>query len=252
MLMEITVKDFMELQPGYPRVDKTAAFYLGIAVRLAKAWDASQLLAWLDDGTRRDVVLALVGYYQDIVADAGLWRAFTTLHRHRHGQPLPHYERSDDYIDYELNLDDVRYIIWYTITGERTDAILSPHDRQLERLAVLLHHILDEHYEQAPHPTELTLLAGVDLADVADAQNIYDFTYWLFWRSYLMRPSSTAALNAHRPEAHAIISNPGRVDVDSQLHDLNDRIMLSTPAGPIKLTIGQWVQLIVDGTLPEE
>ena len=65
--MEISVKDYMERQPNNPKVVETDQFYLWIALRLAKVWDESPWLRGLDDAVRRDVVLAVTGYYQDVV-----------------------------------------------------------------------------------------------------------------------------------------------------------------------------------------
>lgn len=45
--MEITVKQYMERQPGNPKVQETDQFYLWIALRLAKLWDESPgCVAW--------------------------------------------------------------------------------------------------------------------------------------------------------------------------------------------------------------
>ena len=137
--MEITVKDYMERQPGSPKVAETDQFYLWIALRLAKLWDESPWLRNLEDDVRRDVVLAVTGYYQDVVADGGLWRSFTRLHSERFGSPLPHYGLGEDYIDYELNVEDVRYVMWWTIAGETGREALDPHDKELEALAMAFH-----------------------------------------------------------------------------------------------------------------
>ena len=93
----------MERQPGSPKVAETDQFYLWIALRLAKLWDESPWLRNLEDEVRRDVVLAVTGYYQDVVADGGLWRSFTRLHSERFGSPLPHYGLGEDYIDLVLS-----------------------------------------------------------------------------------------------------------------------------------------------------
>ena len=122
--MEISVKDYMERQPRNPKVEETDQFYLWIALRLAKLWDESPWLRGLDDEVRRDVVLAVTGYYQDVVADGGLWRSFTRMHNARNGNPVPHYDVSDDYVDFELNVEDVRYVMWWTIAGEAGSDVL--------------------------------------------------------------------------------------------------------------------------------
>jgi hypothetical protein len=248
--MDISVKDYMERQPGNPKVAETDQFYLWIALRLARVWDESPWLKSLDDDVRRDVVLAVTGYFQDVVADGGLWRSFTRLHSNRHGSPLPHYRCSEGYIDYELNVEDVRYVMWWTIVGERGCDVLDPHDQELEALATAFHLLLDEEYEEAPVPRQFCIASEVDLDNPLDAQRIYDYAYWLYWRSFLLRPSSLAVMERAMPEAHAIIASAGEHDARPLLQDLNERLMSSEPAGPIPLTTAQWLHLIIEDHLP--
>lgn len=249
--MEITVKDYMECQPGNPKVAVTDRFYLWVALRLAKMWDESPWLHDLDDAMRRDVVLAVTGYFQDVVADGGLWRSFTRLHNARHGKPLPHYARCEDYVDYELNHDDVRFVMWWTIAGERGSDVLDPHGKELDALATAFHMLLDEEYEKAPVPQQFCIASEVDLDSPLDAQRIYDYAYWLYWRSFLLRPSSRAVMERAMPQAHAIIAEAGEHDARPLLLDLNERLMANEPAGPIPLKTAQWLKLIVDDELPE-
>jgi len=250
--MEISVKDYMERQPGNPRVAETDQFFLWIALRLARLWDEAPWLRALDDNVRREVVLAVTGYYQDVVADAGLWRSFTRLHSERHGSPLPFYGRRGDYVDYELNVDDVRYVMWWTIAGMMGTDALDPHDSELEALATAFHMLLDQEYEEAPVPRQLCIASEVDLDNPQDAQRIYDYAYWLYWRSFLLRPSSQAVMDRATPQAHAIIARAGKSDARPLLLELNERLMSTEPAGPIPLTTAQWLRLIIDDELPAE
>ena len=248
--MDIEVKDYMERQLGNPKVSETDQFYLWVALRLAKLWDESPWLHDFDDEVRRDVVLAVTGYFQDVVADGGIWRSFTRLHSTCHGSPVPHYGRGEEYVDYELNRDDVRFVIWWTIAGEEGDA-LDPHDAGLEALATAFYMLLDEEYEQAPVPRQYCIANEVDLDNPQDARRIYDYAYWLYWRSFLLRPSSQAVIQRAMPEAHAIIERAGESDARPLLLELNERLMFTQPAGPIPLTTAQWLRLIVDDELPQ-
>ncbi|MBR6248211.1 MAG: DUF3843 family protein [Muribaculaceae bacterium] len=244
--MDISVKDYLLTQPGFPRVSPTDPYYLEVAVALSHAWQAWGGLGELSEAVRRQVVLATVCYFQDIVADAGLWRTFTRLHNERHGQPLPHYGRSDDYIDYELNVDDLRYLIWYIIAGEHApEPGLEPDDADIARLAEVLHAVLDERYTEAPVAPDWQMLSAVDIDNPAEAQEAYRLAYWMFWRSYLMRPTSLAATRHAMPEAQAIIARYAGEDASPALADLNDTLMVSRPAGPLSLTIGQWIEEII-------
>ena len=249
--MEISVKDYMNRQPGNPKVAPTDQFYLWIALRLAKIWDESPWLRDLDDEVRRDVVLAVTGYYQDVVADGGVWRSFIRLHGVRHGSPLPHYNCGEDYVEYELNFNDVRYVIWWTIAGVCGCDVLDPQNEELEALAMAFHLLLEEEYADAPVPRQFCIASEVDLEDPADARRIYDYAYWLYWRSFLMRPSSQALMDRMMPEAHAIIAEAGDSDARPMLLEFNDRLMSTHPVGPIPLTMAQWLRLIIEDRLPE-
>ena len=116
--MEISAKEFMRMQPNTKKVTEAEKYYMLLATRLAKRWDDCDRFTDLSDSERQAVVLAVVGYFQDIVTDAGIWRSFTMMHEHLYGKPLPFFPRSENYIDYELNLDDLRFLIWYALEGQ--------------------------------------------------------------------------------------------------------------------------------------
>ena len=119
-----------------------------------------------------------------------------------------------------------------------------------EALAIAFFTLLDQEYEQAPVPRQLCIAADVDLNDPQDAQRIYDYAYWLYWRSYLLRPSSQAVMARAMPRAHAIIARAGESDARPLLQELNEQLMSSEPAGPIPLTTAQWLRLIIDDEMP--
>lgn len=249
--MRITEHDFMLMQPNKGHRSSTDQYYHQLACRLAGLWESDGCFLSLPERARRAVVLAVVGYFQDIVADAGLWRSFTMMHNHLYGKPLPFYERADDYIDYELNRDDLRFLIWYTLDGMSLQNFLySPLNRDIEWLANLFFAALDEVYEQAPTPIELSVAVGVDPTDVEDAGAIYDLSRWLFFDSYLMKPAAKAVLARMLLEAREIMKREQH-DRESKLDDLQDRTMLSATTGPLQLSIGQWVELIATGKIPE-
>lgn len=112
------------------------------------------------------------------------------------------------------------------------------------------HMLLDKEYEQAPVPRQFCIASEVDLDDPADARRIYDYAYWLYWRSFLLRPSSLAIMDKAMPEAQTIIAQAGDSDARPLLQDLNERLMTTQPAGPIALTAAQWLRLIIDDILP--
>lgn len=250
--MEITIKDFMLKQPNYPDVAESDKYYIILANRLAKLLDNSRLLVNTPEQVRKDVVLAVVGYFQDVVADAGIWRSFSTMCKELYGTPLPIYRIPDDYIESELNEIDVQFVVWYVMemSSER-NGTLSPYDRDVERVSHLFFSVLDAAYDDAPVPVELQMALDVDLTDESEAQRIYDLSYWLFWDSYFLRPAAKEALRAATERAHEIIrANKDEDEARRQLAQLNRDVMVESYTGPLSLSIGEWIKLIVDGKMP--
>lgn len=243
----------MGVQPGNWNVDNgsSSRYYLALAQRLARLWDNAHRFLSLPEGTRRAVVLAVVGYYQDVVTDAGIWRSFVALHEHLYGTPLPFYGRSDGYVDYELNLDDLRFIIWYTIEGQQmVNYQFSPLDQNIAWLARLFFKVLDEQYETAPNAVDYSLTTGVDPTDETDASGIYDLSRWLFYNCYLMTPAAKRVMRHTTMLMAKIMTSKEEPDPMQRITDLRDRTMLSNPTGPLSLTVGQWIKMIATNELP--
>ena len=247
--MEITVNDFMLKQPNYPQVAESDKYYMVLAGRLAKMWDNAHVLMNVDDEVRRDTVLAVIGYFQDVVADAGIWRSFSTMCYHLYGRPVPFFDRPDDYIDSELNLIDLQFIIWYVIDSENGNpGHLSPFDKNVEHLARLFFGLLDAVYEDAPTPVAYNMALDVDFHDEQDREKAYDLSHWLFWNCYFMRPAATSTLHMAAAKAQEIIqAHPDKDEAQRHLLEMNRQLMVENTTGPLSLTLGEWMELIVNG-----
>ncbi|MGM9869992.1 MAG: DUF3843 family protein [Sodaliphilus sp.] len=249
--MEISAKKFMRMQPYARKVTEVEEYYLRLAIRLAKEWNKMGALPHLSDAQREAVVLAVVGYFQDVVTDAGIWRSFTMMHRHLYGKSIPFYPRTDSYTDDELNLDDLRFIIWYAIEGQHYHNFnISPFHGDIERLARRFFEILDEVYEHAPEARAYNLKIGVDPEDPADANSIFELSSWLFYHCYFLKHAGKIAIAKAQIEAREMLKKEGE-NAAEKIQDLLDRLMLSQPCGPLALPIGQWVQMMATGHLPQ-
>lgn len=90
---------------------------------------------------------------QDIVSDAGLWRSFVDANRELYGWSVPFHEIPENYIDYELNREDVRFLVWYTVAMLwEEQRFIFPHDARLLDFADGCFAILEEVYDDAPVP----------------------------------------------------------------------------------------------------
>ena len=249
--MEISAKKFMRMQPYAHKVTEVEEYYLHLAGKLAKEWDKIGALPFLSDAQREAVVLAVVGYFQDIVTDAGIWRSFTMMHRHLYGKSIPFYPHTDAYTIDELNLDDLRFMIWYAIEGQHYHNFnISPLHEDIERLAERFFEMLDEVYEHAPEARTYNLKIGVDPDDANDANSIFELSSWLFYHCYFLKHAAKIAIANAQIEAHEILQKEGEKAAE-KIQDLLDRLMLSQPCGPLALPIGQWVEMMATGHLPQ-
>ena len=128
----ITLDELLYLRPNYPEHTKHDEFFLDLAKRLLHDTIDLPYREDMPEDIAKRMALTLTGYMEDILADAGLWRSFIEECRYLYGYTLPFYEVSDDYVDYELNREDVRFLVWYvTATLWQERRLISPYDEKL-------------------------------------------------------------------------------------------------------------------------
>lgn len=109
----ISKQQFLMWQPAAPQEKSTDTYYLSLANRLAAIAKDKGLFPHYPEKAVERAALALVGYYQDVICDAGVWRSFISENRRLYGFTVPFYDDGGDYLDYELNQIDVRFMVWY-------------------------------------------------------------------------------------------------------------------------------------------
>lgn len=246
---KITMQQFLLRQPSYPEVVPTDRCYLELANSLLVTADRNNLFPGWPESVVRRAALALVGYYQDVIADAGPWHAFISECRRLYGKFLPFFDISDDYMECELNLEDVRFMVWYAMAMNCEERrVVSPFDDSLASGALEWYKILEDEYEEMPMPENHYMTRGLDLHDPEDAKAVYDFGNWLFMNCYLMTPAFAMTLDE-------IVAG---IDINSEdsLPELNKRLeksMMEDPTGPLALYTIEWLHLIIGKkTIPEK
>jgi hypothetical protein len=245
-MINITLQQFQIRQPNYPESSSTEEYYYNLCNELLKNWEKSGIFEKLPDEIKKRVVLGVVGYYQDVISDAGIWRTFVNRNRLLYNRTLPFYDIDDDYVDYEMNLQDVRFLVWYTISMlYEPMRYIYPLDSQIEELAILFFNILEQHYDTAPEPDGYHPGKELEMTDVNDAETIFKFGHWLFMHSYLMTPAYSLRLAEMLQESG--VNNPNDY---SLLQQRLEESMRNDPIGPLALYMREWLYLIVDGKLP--
>lgn len=244
----ITKEEFLVRQPSFPEPEETDVFYLDVANRLVARCGECRLAQSMPGGLLKNLALNLVGYLQDVACDAGLWRSFVDACRELYGRPLPFYAPDESYIDYELNPQDVRFIVWYTIAmlWEEKRCIY-PLDKDLLALADVCYSVLDEVYESAPAPEGFNIAYGLEFNDPDDHKSIYRLGNWLFLHSYLLTP-------AFAPSLRGILSgiSPENPDFNVEANARLEEAMMNDTTGPLALFTSEWVYLMLERKLPKD
>lgn len=243
---KIDIKDFLFRQPSFPKEEPSDLYYLGVANSLLDIYAGSELGLTIPESIGRRLCLGITGYFQDIVADAGIWRSFVDANRKLYGYSIPFHSEGEDYVDYELNVEDIRFLTWYILSMTYEDMRdIYPHDSRILNVADSLFHYLESVYEEAPVPEGYNLARGLELKDPEDKENIYHLGSWLFLHCYLMTPAFALTMSDIMSDQELMQSD----DV-TKLHDRMERSMMEDTTGPLALFIPEWLQLIIEGELP--
>lgn len=245
----ITEQQFLLRQPCYPQKTPTDRYYFRLTNRLGDMLRRENLLQDWPESVVGRAVLGVVGYFQDILTDSGIFRSFTERHHALYGRWLPFYDTdSEDYIPHELNLQDVRFMLWYTLAMNYEERRQwNPMDPEIGRAAEVIHNELNRLYddEDTPVPEDYHISRGLELGNPEEADEVFRFGNWLFMHCYLMTPAYALTLAE-------MLQNPelkGGADTD-KLREALEGSMMEDPTGPLALYLREWLFLIIEGKMP--
>ncbi len=242
-MKKISKERFYSRQPGFPKEYPSDAFYYQLCNILKSDVERLSLLKSYPENVIDQSILCAVGYYQDIIADAGLWRSFVDAMRKLYGRDLPFYDSSQSYVEYELNRSDVRFVVWYALCMYSADRrVCNPFDSEILKAADAFFERFDALYEDAPTPEDHNIARHLELTNEEDKEEMWHFANWLFLHSFLLPPAFALTLSE-------ILSEPGLDDPDDlgALRERIEKAMYEDSSGPLALYIGEWMKLIVEG-----
>lgn len=242
----ITKREFDIRQPYFPETSEFDDFYFKVANLIEDGIAKTEFGLGLSALMRSHLALMFVGYLQDVVNDAGVWRSFIDTNRSLYGYAVPFHELSDDYIDYELNREDVRFLTWYGVAMMDVNRrALYPLDAKLMDMADKVYSFLEKVYDDAPMEVKYDIVRGLSLTDPADQEDIFHLVHWLFNNCWLMTPAYSLTLNfmVNSPEVKA---DPEGVVLNKMI----DAAVSEDPTGPLALFTPEWIYLLINRKLP--
>lgn len=190
----------------------------------------------------RKIAINVTMYFEDVVADAGIWRAFTDKMKEMYGRTLPFYDVDEaTYYPDEPNLNDVRLLVWYTMLEVHHGKIGNPENPILDRIAERAYSVLDKHFETVGVNEELkNYFAKADFAN--DFYEQRNFLIWLVYSCYLTyNPYIKEQIY---DEAQKLTAEIG-VDFGHAYYVVECQMPYTTLIGPLELKPQEWAEAIL-------
>lgn len=242
----ITMQQFLLRQPAAPEVTSTDEYYLNLANHLVKIAKEQGLFPDFPEKVIERVAMTLIGYYQDVICDAGIWRSFITECRRLYNYTVPFYDDGAEYMDYELNQMDVRFMTWYALAmSYDPKRMLYPYNPDLLKGADMWWAELDRVYDESPLPVDYRLTHELEMHAEEDSEAIFKLGNWLFMHCYLMTPAYAMTLS--EIASGFDLSNDDNIPL---FQERMEQSMAEDPTGPLALYLREWLYLIIEGKLP--
>ncbi len=240
-------KDWMAFHP-YQASAPTDLYYIQLANRVyaavseyAEAADVPQLEAREE---RVQLSCILTCYFEDVIAQAGLFKAFTAEHARRYGKPLPFYYESDEYVADEINTDDVRFLVWHFFV-QMCDGDLpsSPADVRISGLAEKVMEIFDAEYETAPENKKLKEF--FDIPADADLYALQAKFFWLGTESYLFFSDGIGLQSAIEASLQQVKESDRLMDIPAFVNIMCNDFAYNNVTELLGLSSAAWLAIIL-------
>lgn len=170
----------------------TDAAYARFASSLAELLENLNIEGF-EGNNARQLAIVLTMYYEDMLADLGIWNSLTAKMQELYHRQLPFYDVDMNvYYRNEPNVDDVRFLIWLFMTRTEPAAVVSPDTPALDVAARAVCSLMDKRFEEMP--VNDTLKEFFTKAEFA--ANYYAQRDILKWAEF----SCYASCNEHAPQ----------------------------------------------------
>lgn len=138
----------------YTKTDATDNYYCKLVNRIIEVlYDYDIMIGEIEpeDEVYEDTAKFLVAWFEDIISQTGVWQVFTSQCEKRYGSRLPFYEPGEDYYPDEINVKDIRFILWHCFQKDKIgQKIYNPENTGILALANEIYDIFDDEFETAP------------------------------------------------------------------------------------------------------
>lgn len=150
---KIFMQEWLDLHT-YQRNNADDKWYLEMATKLLSVINEIETLNNLSAFLKKTLALSLAVYLEDAVSEGGGWNRFKAEFLKLYKKQLPFYILDATYVDDEINVDDVQFILWSVLSlnedAEGNVDFIDPLHLDLLMASDTLYNVLDKAFEEAP------------------------------------------------------------------------------------------------------
>lgn len=240
--MLITLKEISQRNP-LSIVSDTDSYYAKLANHIYRQLKKEDIPMNVSRNSLREIVIKSVKYFEDVISQFGIWASFRNLHNSLYGKKLPFYDiHEDSYIDDEINIADIKYIVWSTIVETNENLILNPYAPGIADVAMLIYDAFDGEFENAPiNDNVLDLLCEPTQYD--DFMKVKVFLSWILQGCYLTATSDVIETVAEIASTYAFELN---ADLSFGSYIAMSHLAVTTKTGPLAFEPQKWLAALLE------
>ncbi len=173
----------------YTKTDAVDRYYCDIVNKLMKVIYEYDVMAgdpMAEEGIYKDAAIFIGAWFEDVISQTGIWQVFTSECEKRYGSRLPFYDLDDEYYYDEINIEDIRFILWHSFQSWNMGVkVYNPENKGLENLAKAIYDILDKEYETAPENERLQEFFDFSNIEEGDYLKYRNKIEWFFMNCYI-------------------------------------------------------------------
>lgn len=242
-MKKIYPKEWLELHP-YKKTDSVDQYYVGIANEIYEVLRLSVISEAFDtDENIRYASLCLAAWFEDVISQTGIWQTFTAECKKRYGVYLPFYPLSEEYFPDEINLEDVRFLLWHHIQylcSERS--IIHPENSGIEEVAQDVYDLLEDNYETAPENLRMQEYIQHSTMGEDDFMAYREVLEWFHYHCYI----NIENIDQYLDESEEILED-GQVTDEYRsniIYGVHTTLMLRGRKSLLALTSPEWLALL--------
>lgn len=242
-MKKIYPKEWLELHP-YKQTNSVDQYYVGIANEIHKRLYSSTIAdAFEEEENIRYTSLCLAAWFEEVISQTGIWQAFTAECRKRYGAYLPFYPIKGDYFPDEINLEDIRFLLWHHIQYLcRGISAINPENPGIERTAQEIYGLLAEEYETAPENERMQEFLYHSAMGEEDFFRYREILDWFHYQCYL----NIENVAQYRDEAERLLDNEEITPemAETLIYATRTSLTFKGRRNLLSLTSPEWLALI--------